>query len=668
MKARGTRILAGIRHVQTCVCGLRAKYVDNRADIPAPADVRRRAIVRTLIDSPPVQRAIDREVRKRGTSRFHAIAAAKDLVREIAADQSPAMLRVANRILGRRLTRMYDAIDVHHVNALKTMAPGCGIVYVPCHRSTLDDLLLPFVLYRENLAVPHIGAGANLDLPIVGRLMRKVGTFFLRRTFLDGFYSTVFREYMSQMLAHGIPLAYFIEGGRSRTGRTLAPQTGLLQMTLRGYLRSPERPLVFQPVHIGYERIIEEDAYAREIAGAPKTGESLRGLLRGLRHLHDKQGAVAINFGEPVVLSEVLDRIAPEWRSATGDSDDKPAWLRTATDTIAELILQRINASAVVHPLALLASVVSSAPGQVMAEADLVAQVELTRSLLAALPYSADMDVTPRSAHEIVLRGEESGVLERISHPHGDIVRWTPHRRGALTYLRNGIAHILLPLSWAALLFSNSDRVEKDAVSHLGRALYPFLKAEMHLPWNAAEFEQRVLAILDEYAVRGLIDREAGASAFMRRHGQSNEAFRLSLVAQSAMQLIQRYYIGMAAIARTYPASCEPASIEPLFVLSTQRLALLYDFDATEVFDKSLLTDFVDTLKEQLLVSVDGSGRLECNSSMHALMKDIRMLLPRDVRDAVLKVSPRPLHFPVDDDLPITDRSIGTNYRAPRTA
>jgi glycerol-3-phosphate O-acyltransferase len=107
----------------------------------------------------------------------------------------------------------------------------------------MDDVLMPYAIYSHGYAVPHIAAGINLNLPVIGPLLRKAGAFFMRRSFRgSALYSAVFTRYLGAIMARGHPIQYFIEGGRSRTGRSLAPKTGMLSMTLRSYLRQPVRP------------------------------------------------------------------------------------------------------------------------------------------------------------------------------------------------------------------------------------------------------------------------------------------------------------------------------------------------------------------------------------------------------------------------------------------
>src|SRR6202044_2496690 len=178
--------------------------------------------------------------------------------------------------------------------------------------SHMDYLLLSYAIYERGYAVPHIAAGLNLNLPIIGRFLRKGGAFYVRRSFRgNALYTVVFMKYLAAMMARGHSIEYFIEGGRSRTGRLRPPMTGMLSMTVRSYLREPRRPVVFVPVYFGYERIVEGPTYIGELSGQPKEKESVLGLLRSLRRLsRERLGRVHAILGEPIHLDALLDNHA----------------------------------------------------------------------------------------------------------------------------------------------------------------------------------------------------------------------------------------------------------------------------------------------------------------------------------------------------------------------
>src|SRR4029077_17404479 len=140
--------------------------------------------------------------------------------------------------------------------------------------------------------------GIKLNMPAIGRLLRKGGAFFIRRSLRgNALYTVAIMNYLAAIMARADSLEYFIEGGRSRTGRLLQPKTGMLAMTVRSYLREPKRPVVFLPVYFGYDRLIEGRTYINELLGRPKEKESVLMLLRTIPELRSRFGKVYVSFG-----------------------------------------------------------------------------------------------------------------------------------------------------------------------------------------------------------------------------------------------------------------------------------------------------------------------------------------------------------------------------------
>ena len=175
-------------------------------------------------------------------------------------------------------------------------------------------------------------------------------------------------NYLRLIMSRGHSIEYFIEGGRSRTGRLLQPKTGMLSMTLRSYLRDRRRPVTFLPVYFGYERLVEGKTYIGELSGKPKEKESVFGMLRTLPLLRQKFGKVHVSFGEPIRLQEVLDEFAVD---PTAQTDEKPEWFSPALDRLAQRIMTNINSAACATPINLIALVLLATPKQAMLESDL---------------------------------------------------------------------------------------------------------------------------------------------------------------------------------------------------------------------------------------------------------------------------------------------------------
>ncbi len=373
--------------------------------------------------------------------------------------------------------RIYAGVLVHHLDKFKAAAPGHE-VYVPSHRSHMDYLLLSYLLYDRGIVPPHIVAGINLNLP-VGTLLRKGGAFFIRRSIRgNALYSAVLSEYVAQLVAGGYSLEYFVEGGRSRTGLLQQGRHDLDDAAC--VLRQPRKPVLFQPVYIGYEKLMEGGSYLDELSGRPKEKESIWSLLWGIpKVLKQNYGQVVVNFGEPIALNDVLAEKAPEWKGEAVSEDEKPAWLSTTVDTLAERIQVRINGAADVNPINLLALALLSTPKHAMGEADLIAQIELCKTLLVEMPYSDRVTVTPHSPERIIAHAEEINVLTRIKHPLGDVLSVSGDTAVLLSYFRNNVLHLFTASSWVACCFQNNRRMSRAGLVQLGRTVYPFLQAEL---------------------------------------------------------------------------------------------------------------------------------------------------------------------------------------------
>ena len=285
---------------------LRTEFRTEREAAIGPDLSHRRTLIDSMLREPRVRAAMATEVDAKKTTLTKVERRAESVAREIAADYSYLVVRVGERLLGRLWNHIYEGVTVRGTERLQALARDNTLVYVPCHRSHIDYLLLSYVIHRAGLTVPHVAAGANLNLPIIGGLLRRGGAFFLRRSFKDDeLYGEVFAAYVHEVLKRGFPMEYFVEGGRSRTGRMLPPKAGLISMTVQSYLREHSRPLLFVPVYIGYEKLIEGGSYTEELSGASKRKESIFGLMATIKSLrNERYGAVGVTFAKSITLSE----------------------------------------------------------------------------------------------------------------------------------------------------------------------------------------------------------------------------------------------------------------------------------------------------------------------------------------------------------------------------
>lgn len=623
---------------------LRTHFNRIRTAVIGPDLSTRRLLIDKVLATASVKDAIADQARRDDSTPEDAWKKAHSYAWEIAADYSHPVVRSASFLLTTVWNRIYRGVLVHHLDRLKAVAPGNEIIYVPCHRSHMDYLLLSYLLYVRGIVPPHIAAGINLNLPVIGTILRKGGAFFIRRSFRgNALYSAVFTEYVAQLVSGGYSIEYFIEGGRSRTGRLLAPKGGMLAMTLRAYLRQPSRPVLFQPVYIGYEKLMEGNSYLDELSGKAKQKESVWQLLRSIpRVLRSNYGQVVVNFGEPIPLTDMLARHAPDWDGRSIGEDEKPGWLSNTVEGIAQRIQENINRAADVNPVNLLALALLSTPKHAMGESDLLAQIALSKKLLAEVPYSELVTVTPHPPAEIVAHGEEIGILNRVAHPLGDVLSVDGDTAVLLSYFRNNVVHLFTASAWIACCFLHNRRMSHDNLLRLGRTLYPFLQGELFLPWEADDFAARIARTLEVFEREGLLQRvgDDDGGIYQRSAGQTDEVFRLRALGHPLQQAFERYYIAISVLAKNGPGTLGAGELESLCQLAAQRLSLLYAPAAPEFFDKSLFRGFIQKLRELELVKLDGNSKLTFDQRLDNWARDAKVILGRELRHTIEKVSP----------------------------
>ncbi|MFN3311335.1 MAG: glycerol-3-phosphate 1-O-acyltransferase, partial [Thermomonas sp.] len=433
------------------------------------------------------------------------------------------------------------------------------------------------------------------------------------------------------------------EGGRSRTGRLLQPKGGSLAMTVRAYLRQPTRPVLFQPVYIGYEKLMEGRSYLDELSGKPKEKESIWQLLGGIpKVLRSNYGQVVVNFGERIQLSQVLAELAPEWDGQPVGDDEKPAWFARTVDALAQRIQTNVNRAADVNPINLLALALLSTPKHAMGEADLRAQIALSKTLLAEVPYSDWVTVTPHTPEQIIAHGEEIGLITRTAHPLGDVLGVEGDNAVLLSYFRNNVLHLFTASSWIAVCFQNNRRMGRRQLQQIGRTLYPFLQAELFLPWDEDAFAGRIDRTIEVFVREGLLEQvsDEDGGILQRNTGQSDEVFRLRALGHTLQQAFERYYIAIAVLVKNGSGTLGAGELESLCQLTAQRLSLLYAPAAPEFFDKTLFRGFIQKLRELKLVWPDDTGRLAFDERLKAWAKDARVVLGRELRHTIEKISP----------------------------
>ena len=576
-------------------------FARQRISATGPRLPNRQAMFNKLLQLPVVLQAIEDEAKAKKLTPEKARKEAEKILHEIAADTNHTSLRLADRFLGWLWNKLYQGIQVENADRVRKLAlDGHEIVYVPCHRSHIDYLLLSYVLYHQGLVPPHIAAGINLNFWPAGPLFRSWGAFFIRRTFKGNrLYSTLFREYLAELFHRGYSVEYFIEGGRSRTGRLLTPKTGMMSMTLQALQQSQTRPISVVPVYVGYEHVIEVDTYAKELRGAEKEKENAGLVLRVIKKLRNL-GKGFVNFGEPITLAAYLNQHYPEWKEET---EERPTWFNKAVDSVSHQVMININKAAAVNAMNLTGTALLSSRQRALAREQLLEQLGSYQQFLKNVPYSEDVILpteTPEEMLEHVLGLDRVGVLVEKDN-FGELVRLERNSAVLMTYYRNNIQHLFVLPSLVASLVLHYEAIQKDLVVDAVSKIYPFLKAELFLHIPTEDIQGQIELIIAELQRQQLIHCYENMLSINRSRVRS-----LQLWASAVREILQRYTITIN-ILQNHP-EIGRAVLEKESQSVAQRLAVLHGINAPEFFDKAVFSTFINSLKENGYFNEEGNA------------------------------------------------------------
>ncbi|MEY4474727.1 MAG: glycerol-3-phosphate O-acyltransferase [Pseudomonadota bacterium] len=581
----------------------RMHFSRQRLAAVGPGLPARQDLFKKLLTSKAIEKAVADEARIKKISHEKAQQNAITLMEEIAANFSYEAVRLSDRVLSWTWNRLYQGINVHNAERVRQLAQdGHEIVYVPCHRSHMDYLLLSYVLYHQGLVPPHIAAGINLNFWPAGPIFRRLGAFFIRRTFKGNkLYSTVFREYLGELFTRGYSVEYFVEGGRSRTGRLLEPKTGTLSMTIQAMLRGGSRPITLVPIYIGYEHVMEVGTYAKELRGATKEKESLWQMLRGLRKLRNL-GQGYVNFGKPIPLTAYLNTNVPQWRDAIDPIEaQRPSWLTPVVNDLAGKIMVRINNAAAANAMNLCSTALLASRQRSLTREQLLEQLDCYMQLLRNVPYAQDVTVPDKTPEKLLNHALNMNKFEVEKDNIGDIIILPREQAVLMTYYRNNIQHLLILPSLIASMVMHQRRITRAELLRQVSMIYPMLKAELFLHYSKDQLPQALDTLIDELVRQQLIC-DKGTEVVLN----PGRIRPLQLLAAGVRETLQRYAITLSLLSAN--PSINRGALEKESRIMAQRLSVLHGINAPEFFDKAVFSTLVATLREEGYISDTGDA------------------------------------------------------------
>lgn len=383
-------------------------------------------------------------------------------LKEIAANYNLTIIYMFAKVLTWAFNNIFEGlvVDQDGLDRIKEASKKAPLILVPCHKSHLDYLLLSYVMFKNSMPCPHIAAGKNLSFWPLGTIFRGGGAFFLRRTFKGAvLYSRIFSAYIEKLLSEGFNLEFFIEGGRSRTGKLLSPKLGFLSILIKAQQKLAWEDLLFVPIYVGYDRVLEEDAYLHEIEGGKKNPENLSQLIRARKFLKKKYGKVYINFHKPISLKSYID----DNNSGQKELDEEAQ--KKLCQSMGYKLMNAINSIAIVTPHGIVASSLLNSPGNRFSHKELMFRINTHMNLLTFLgaELSDTLTIDPDLAFNHVVQSFVARKFIEFADESDTEINETTrfilkdNKRPILDYYKNNAISFFVPAAYTAMAILRAD-------------------------------------------------------------------------------------------------------------------------------------------------------------------------------------------------------------------
>ena len=408
--------------------------------------------------------ALSQEV---GRSEADVMRQAERYLREIAATHSPYVIDLTAQLIHLLYTRAYgealhyDRAELERIYALAQRHP---VVFLPSHKSNLDHLVLQYALHENGHPPNHTAGGINMNFFPVGPLVRRSGVFFIRRTFKDNpVYKFVLRSYVDYLIEKRFSLEWYIEGGRSRSGKLLPPRFGLLGAVVDSWRRGKSEDVILIPVAIAYDQIQDVAAYTAEQHGAAKQRESFGWFVGVVRGLRTRFGDIYIRFGKPIALSQALGPSDP--LAAQHGSLDETEEQHLSIQKLAFEVSVRINRVTPITPTSLLALALLGRGDRALSVPELVVSLQnLVRYIRRrGLPTTVELGLeSPASVQWTLDALVANGVVTCYAEGPEAVYAIGPDQHLTAAYYRNTIVHFFVNAAIAelALLRAGEDHLD----------------------------------------------------------------------------------------------------------------------------------------------------------------------------------------------------------------
>ena len=615
---------------------LRAIFRKTKKAAIGPDISHRRTLVRSLSRDKVVREEIKAQSKGDLKKKRRLNKKAFKYANEICSDINYPIVRNLQRGLSWFWNKRYDGIHLQNLDKLKSIADDNSLVYLPCHRSHIDYLALSYILLEKGLMLPHIAAGNNLNLPILGGIGKGGGAFFMRRSFRDNkLYGLIFFQYFKRLLQRGSSVEFFPEGGRSRSGFTLQAKPGLLSMTIRSFASLSDVKVKLIPTYIGYEKIIEGNSYLSELLGEEKKRENFLDLFKTIKDFGNFLGNAYINFGEPIDLKDFLEQ-KEGLKDYTIDSPlDRPIWLKKATSRLGIEVMKGINKSSAITTSSLFSLSLLTETTQSLDTKIISTRIELFIDLIKRNQNFQDVWLTEDSPEKIIAKTEELGLINSQLIGGEKVFRPTRNEAALLSFYQNNISHFFLLYSLVCLSLKYVEELSEKEILRLTNLVYPFLQSDFYLPWSDEQVGKVVVNNLKILIELGLVVKK-DKDLLTKPEKDSKEYRDFLALSNISEPSIKRFYI---VISTLWKEEIDILELQDKCEAIANKLQEIEGWLYTEFSDASKFKSFITKLLDDRYIKENTNNKLSASRITKRVQKEFKQFFNQEFMSEVNRLN-----------------------------
>jgi glycerol-3-phosphate O-acyltransferase len=429
-----------------------------------------RLVADQILQEPEFRNRVAAEGATLGLTRAESLGQAAAALRELATGHNLLYMELFRRFTRFCYTRVYDAeLDVapEQLERLHELGKRSPLVFIPSHKSNFDHLILYYLFFSNGFPPPHTAAGNNMSFFPMSRILPGTGAYFMRRAFQDDpVYKECLRSFITYLVQRRFHQEFFIEGGRTRSGKQLPPRYGMLRYIVEGVRRTDVDDVLIVPTSITYDQVLEVGEYVRQEQGEPKERESFGFLLRMVRSLSGREfGRVYIRFAEPIALCDHLEERGND---------------ALVVEKLAFRIANEINAGTRLTAVSVVCSVLLSAGRHALTLEELTTQIQRTLEYAGerGLPLARELVEGAKTTLDAASRAlGDAGVLHIYKDGVEPVYSIPAESRSFAAYYRNSMIHFFLVRAIAQLA-STAAAETGETTEHWALRLRELLKFE----------------------------------------------------------------------------------------------------------------------------------------------------------------------------------------------